>query len=96
MTSEEKVSDDNLTAAVKAMEDLVDEAVQVYELDKEKTNVIDDLVNKGLKREMGCVLLLNQELPPEIAFTPTQASRKKFAFKAIFDVPVEEPYEIKI
>jgi hypothetical protein len=45
MTSEEKVSDDNLAAAVKAMEGLVDEAVQVYELDKEKVNVIDDLYN---------------------------------------------------
>ncbi len=45
MASEDKVSDDNLAAAVKAMEDLVDEAVQVYELDKEKVNVIDDLYN---------------------------------------------------
>src|SRR5579863_5733540 len=45
MGQEEKVSDDNLAAAVKAMEDLVDEAVQVYELDKEKINVIDDLYN---------------------------------------------------
>ena len=45
MVVEENVNDDNLAAAVKAMEDLVDEAVQVYELDKEKTNVIDDLYN---------------------------------------------------
>jgi hypothetical protein len=45
MTSEEKVSDDNLASAVKAMEDLVDEAVQVYELDKERINVVDDLYN---------------------------------------------------
>jgi len=45
MGAEEKPSDDNLASAVKAMEDLVDEAVQVYELDKEKTNVIDDLYN---------------------------------------------------
>jgi hypothetical protein len=45
MTSEEKVSDDSLAAAVKSMEDLVDEAVQVYELDKERINTIDDLYN---------------------------------------------------
>ena len=45
MASEEKASDETLAAAVKAMEDLVDEAVQVYELDKEKVNVIDDLYN---------------------------------------------------
>ena len=45
MASEEKASVETLAAAVKAMEDLVDEAVQVYELDKEKVNVIDDLYN---------------------------------------------------
>jgi hypothetical protein len=45
MVKEDSVNEDNLAAAVKAMEDLVDEAVQVYELDKEKTNVIDDLYN---------------------------------------------------
>jgi len=45
MASEGNVNEDSLASAVKAMEDLVDEAVQVYELDKEKTNVIDDLYN---------------------------------------------------
>jgi hypothetical protein len=45
MASEDSVNEGDLAAAVKAMEDLVDEAVQVYEIDKEKTNVIDDLYN---------------------------------------------------
>ncbi len=45
MASEDSVNEDSLAAAVKAMEDLVDEAVQVYEIEKEKTNVIDDLYN---------------------------------------------------
>ncbi len=45
MNVEEGTKEDNLAAAVKAMEDLVDEAVQVYELDKEKINVVDDLYN---------------------------------------------------
>ena len=45
MTSDGNVNEDSLAEAVKAMEELVDEAVQVYELDKEKTNVIDDLYN---------------------------------------------------
>jgi hypothetical protein len=45
MATEDKISDDNLAAAVKAMDDLVEEAIQVYELDKEKVNVIDDLYN---------------------------------------------------
>jgi len=45
MAAEDNVSDDRLASAVKAMEDLVEEAVQLYELDKEKVNVIDDLYN---------------------------------------------------
>lgn len=45
MSADDTVPDDTLASAVKAMEDLVDEAVQVYELDKEKVNVIDDLYN---------------------------------------------------
>ena len=45
MTAESSVSDDNLASAVRAMEELVDEAVQVYELEKEKANVTDDLYN---------------------------------------------------
>ena len=45
MATEDSVSDDSLATAVKAMEDLVEEAVQLYELDKEKVNVIDDLYN---------------------------------------------------
>ena len=45
MTVEGNVNEGDLAAAVKAMEELVDEAVQVYEIDKEKTNVIDDLYN---------------------------------------------------
>ena len=45
MAAESSVSDDSLASAVRAMEELVDEAVQVYELEKEKSNVTDDLYN---------------------------------------------------
>ncbi len=45
MTAEANVGDDELASAVKSMEELVDEAVQVYELEKEKSNVTDDLYN---------------------------------------------------
>lgn len=55
---------------------------------------VDDFVNKGL-RDVGCVLILNHDLLAEIAFTSSSVS-KKFGFKAIFDVPIEIPYEIKI
>lgn len=45
MSLKDNVDEETLALAVKAMEDLVDEAVQVYEIDKEKTNVIDELYN---------------------------------------------------
>lgn len=45
MAAENSVSDDTLASAVKSMEELVEEAVQVYELEKEKSNVTDDLYN---------------------------------------------------
>jgi|SRR5579872_1359684 len=45
MASEANVNDDSLASAVKAMEELVEEAVQVYEIEKEKANVTDDLYN---------------------------------------------------
>lgn len=50
---------------------------------------IDGLINKGLKRDLGCVFVLNQSMPAEIAFTGSVTQRKKFAYKATFDVPVE-------
>lgn len=57
---------------------------------------VDDLVNKDLKKDMGCILVLNHELPAEIAFTSPIVPHKKYSFKAIFDVPLEESYTIKI
>ena len=57
---------------------------------------VDDFVNKGLKRDLGCVMFLGQELPAEVAFTPTAVLKKRFGFKAIFNVPIEDPYEVKI
>ena len=47
---------------------------------------VDDLVNKGLKRELGCVFALNHELPAKLAFTSAIKPRAKFTYNAIFDV----------
>ena len=69
MTSDPSQSEDNLAAAVKAMEDLVDEAVQVYEIDKEKTNVTDDLYN-SLKILTG-YLSFTVDIPPELVSLTT-------------------------
>ena len=57
---------------------------------------VDDLINKGLKKDLGCVFVSNHELPAEIAFTQPAQSRKKFVFKAIFNVPKEEENVIQI
>lgn len=57
---------------------------------------VDNLVSKDLKRDMGCILVLNHELPAEIAFTSATVSHKRYSFKAIFNVPLDEPYAIKI
>ncbi len=70
MVPDPSQNDDSLAAAVKAMEDLVDEAVQVYELDKEKVNVTDDLYNslKILTGYLGFTIDLPSELvslPPD-------------------------------
>ncbi|HWY34392.1 MAG TPA: hypothetical protein VNX68_07075 [Nitrosopumilaceae archaeon] len=64
MSSDSNVQDDSLAEAVKSMEDLVNEAVQVYELDKEKTNVIDDLYNslKVITNFLGFSIDLNPAL----------------------------------
>jgi len=76
----------------KALEKIKTELERVTKIKQ----TVDELVNKGLKREMGCVLYLNGEVPAEIAFTTSIVSRKKFSFRAIFNVQRENTYEIKI
>jgi len=49
---------------------------------------IDKLSGKGLKDDLACMLVLNPDLPAEIAFRKAP-EHKKFAFKAIFTVPSE-------
>ena len=45
MSSDDTDIDGDLAEVIKTLETLIDEAVQVYELDKEKVNVIDELYN---------------------------------------------------
>ena len=45
MESRGASNDEALSEAVKSIEVLVDETIQVYELNKEKTNVLDELYN---------------------------------------------------
>ncbi|HSF28143.1 MAG TPA: hypothetical protein VLA53_03855 [Nitrosopumilaceae archaeon] len=45
MSSNDTDVENDLAEVINTMETLIDEAVQVYELDKEKVNVIDELYN---------------------------------------------------
>ena len=69
MAEENTVNEGNLASAVKAMEDLVDEAIQVYELDKEKTNVIDNLYNS--LKILTSYLSFSVDLSPQLLSLPT-------------------------
>ena len=42
---QDNTNSDELASAAKAIDDLVEEAIQIYELDKEKTNITDELYN---------------------------------------------------
>ena len=68
MATEDVVNEANLASAVKAMEDLVDEAIQVYELDKEKTNVIDNLYNS--LKILTSYLSFSVDLSPQLLSLP--------------------------
>ena len=68
MAEEDTLNEGNLAAAVKAMEDLVDEAIQVYELDKEKTNVIDNLYNS--LKIITSYLSFSVDLSPQLLSLP--------------------------
>lgn len=57
---------------------------------------VDSLVDKGLKRDLGCIFLLNKDNRGEIAFTKTALERKKFVYKAIFNVPRDDESGVKI
>lgn len=45
MSAPDNTNPDELISSVKAMDDLVEEAIQIYELDNEKTNLTDELYN---------------------------------------------------
>lgn len=76
----------------KASEEL---KLRIDKLQKVKESV-DGLVSRGLKKDLGCVALLNKDLLFEMAFVKSDKPKTKFSFKAIFNVPTEQINEIKI
>ncbi|HEY8109247.1 MAG TPA: hypothetical protein VIG05_00060 [Candidatus Nitrosotenuis sp.] len=67
----------------------LDEIKSELEVANKVKLAIVDLVSKGLKKDLGCVFVMSQSLPAEIAFTSSAEPRKKFVYKAVFDVPIE-------
>ena len=57
----------------------------------EKTKVaINNLVSKGLRRDLGCIALIRQNLPSEMVFVKSNVlNEKKFSFRSIFSVYTE-------
>jgi len=57
---------------------------------------IDTLLARGLKKDLGCVVLMNNDLVIEMTFIKTAEPKAKFSFKSIFNVEAEQLNEIKI
>ena len=76
----------------KALEELKS---KIERLEKIKT-AVDDLISKGVKRELGCMVLLNHDLTLQISFITARQPKAKFTYKSIFNVPGELIHEIKI
>jgi len=76
----------------KALEELKS---KIERLEKIK-EAIDDLISKGVKRELGCMAVLNHDLTLQISFVASRPPKTKFSYKSIFNVPGEIIHEIKI
>ena len=57
---------------------------------------IDNMISKGVKRELGCVTLLNQDLALQVSFVKAGKPKTKFSYKSVFTIPSEIIHEIKI
>lgn len=76
----------------KALEELKS---KIERLEKIK-EAIDDMISKGVKRELGCRALLNHDLTLQISFITARQPKAKFSYKSIFNVPGELIHEIKV
>ena len=63
--------------------------LQIEKVQKAK-ETIDDLISKGLKKDLGCVVIMNNDLSIEMTFIKLAEPKAKFSFKAIFNVPIEQ------
>ena len=57
---------------------------------------IDNMISKGVKRDLGCIAFLNQDLTLQVCFVKAGRPKTKFSYKSIFTIPSEIIHEIKI
>ena len=57
---------------------------------------IGNLISKGVKREIGCIVLLNHDMSLQVCFVKTGKPKTKFSYKSIFTIPSEIIHEIKV
>lgn len=61
---------------------------------KKISESVDGLVSRGFRKDLGVLAVMSGDLSFKIAFLKNASRRKKFAFKSIFDVEVENPVVI--
>lgn len=69
--------------------------IKIEKIEKIKES-IDNLISKGVKRELGCIALLNHDLSLQVCFIKTGQPKTRFSYKSIFTIPIEVIHEIKI
>lgn len=57
---------------------------------------IGNLISKGVKRELGCIALLNHDMSLQVCFVKTGNPKTKFSYKSTFTIPSEIIHEIKV
>lgn len=68
---------------------------KIEKLEKIK-GAVDDLISKGVKRELGCTAFLNHDSVLQISFIKAGQPKAKFSYKSIFNLPGEIVHEIRI
>lgn len=68
---------------------------EIEKIEKIK-NAVDNLISKGIKRELGCIALLNHDFTLQVCFVKTGQPKAKFSYKSVFTIPSEIIHEIKI
>jgi len=62
---------------------------------KKISESIDALLSQGLKKDLGCLVLISGDLF-RMTFLRGSQTKSRFAYKSIFSVEAEKPIEIKI